>query len=79
MTSLIIINMKDKLLLMCTCTWVEIWTAIGVTSYLIYLQNYALASIAASLFAPLIGFHFLMDRISRKDERIVRRLSGLGD
>jgi len=79
LTSLIIINMKDKLLLMCTCTWIEIWTAIGVTSYLIYLQNYTLASIATSLFAPLIGFHFLMDRISRKDERIVRRLSRLGN
>lgn len=76
---MIIMNMKDKLLLMCTCTWVEIWTAIGVTGYLIYQQNYTLASIAASLFAPLIGFHFLMDRISRKDERIMTKLSRLGN
>ncbi len=71
--------MKGKLLTMCTCTWVEIWTAIGVTGYLIHLQNYALASIAASLFAPLIGFHFLMDRISKKEERVVRKLSRLGN
>ena len=70
-----IVIMKDKLLLMCTCTWIEIWTAIGVTGYLIYLQNYVLASIAASLFAPLIAFHFLIDRISGREEKIVRRLS----
>jgi hypothetical protein len=62
-----IIIMKEKLLLMCTCTWLEICTAVGVTAYLMYLQNYMLAAIAASVFAPLIGFHFILDTISKRE------------
>jgi hypothetical protein len=57
---------------MCTCTWLEIWTAIGITAYLLYLHSYTLAIIAASLFIPLIGFHFAMDRISKKDGCTIR-------
>jgi len=64
--------MKDKLLLMCTCTWIETRTATGITAYLIYLQSYMLAVIAASLFTPLIIFHFLMDGIPKKEENFVR-------
>lgn len=60
--------MKEKLLLMCTCTWIEIWAAVGITAYLIHLQSYMLALVAALLFAPLIGFHFIMDRMSKKQE-----------
>ena len=63
------ITIKDRLLQMCTCTWLEIYTAIGVTSYLIYLQNNKLALIAASLFAPLIGFHFVMGLISKREAK----------
>jgi hypothetical protein len=63
----------DKLLVLCTCTWIEIYTAVGVTSYLVYLQNYTVALIAASVFAPLIGFHFVVDRISKREERAPRK------
>jgi hypothetical protein len=57
------VNLKDAALQLCTCTWIEIMTGVGVTMYLLHLGNYNLAAIAAGLFAPLIGFHFVIDRL----------------
>ena len=43
-------------------------TGVGVTLYLVLaMHNYVLAALAAGLFAPLIGFHFVITLISRKD------------
>jgi len=43
-------------------------TGAGVTLYLIMvMHNYALAALAAGLFAPLIVFHFVISLLSRKD------------
>jgi len=58
-------NLKQVALQLCTCTWIEIMTGAGITLYLLYLQNYYLAGITVGLFAPLIGFHFAIDRLSK--------------
>ena len=58
-------NLKQVALQLCTCTWIEIMTGAGITLYLLYLQNYYLAAITAGVFAPLIGFHFAIDRLSK--------------
>ena len=43
-------------------------TGVGVTLYLVLaMHNYVLAALAAGLFVPLIGFHFVITLISRKD------------
>jgi hypothetical protein len=43
-------------------------TGAGVTLYLVLvMHNYLLAALAAGLFAPLIGFHFIITLISRRD------------
>jgi hypothetical protein len=39
-------------------------TGAGITLYLLYLQSYHLAAITVVVFAPLIGFHFAIDRLS---------------
>lgn len=53
--------MREKLLFLCTCTGIEIMTAIGVTGYLLYLEEPILALISTVVFAKLIVFHFIMD------------------
>ena len=58
---------KEKLLVLCTCTYLEIMTAIGVTGYLLFLNQITLAIISAAVFLPLISFHFIMDRLSKKE------------
>lgn len=58
--------MKEKLLKLCTCTAIEVLTAIGVTSYLLYLGQPILALISTVVFAKLIVFHFIMDYFDRK-------------
>ena len=58
-------NLKHIALQLCTCTWIEIMTGAGITLYLLYLQNYYLATITAGVFAPLIGFHFAIDKLSK--------------
>jgi hypothetical protein len=62
------LKLKEIGLQLCTCTWIEIMTGVGVTLYLVLaMHNYVLAVLAAGLFAPLIGFHFAITLISRKD------------
>jgi hypothetical protein len=70
-------NLKHVALQLCTCTWIEIMTGIGITLYLFYLQSYYLAMLTIVAFAPLIGFHFAIDRLSRdktgwKRDRLVK-------
>jgi hypothetical protein len=57
-------NLKHVAIQLCTCTWIEIMTGAGITLYLLYLQSYHLATLTVVVFAPLIGFHFIIDRLS---------------
>lgn len=57
-------NVKDICLQLCTCTWLEIMTCIGITLYLAYNSQYYLALITVVVFSPLIGFHFAISRLS---------------
>jgi hypothetical protein len=62
------LKLKEVGLQLCTCTWIEIMTGVGVTLYLVLaMHNYVLAALAAGLFAPLIGFHFIINLISKRD------------
>ncbi len=71
-----IIDMKEKLLRLCTCTAIEIMTAIGVTGYLLYLEEPILALISGVVFAKLIVFHFIMDYYDKKSsKKIYQNLS----
>lgn len=63
-------SLKAIALKLCTCTWIEIMTGIGVTLYLAYLHEYRLATLSACLFSPLIGFHFAIDRLSGKEPNV---------
>jgi len=58
---------KEIALQLCTCTWLEIMTCIGVTLYLLYNSEYNLALITMVVFSPLIGFHFAISRTSNDD------------
>jgi hypothetical protein len=70
------VNLKSVALQLCTCTWIEIMTGAGIAFYMLYLQNYMLAVVTVAAFAPLIGFHFAVDRIkpgnSGQKSRVVR-------
>lgn len=67
--------MKEKLLCLCTCTGIEIMTAIGVTTYLLYLGESILALISTVVFAKLIIFHFIMDYYDKKSRKPSQSLS----
>lgn len=58
-------NLKLVALQLCTCTWIELMTGSGITLYLLYLHNYYLAALTAGVFAPLIAFHFAIDKLSK--------------
>ena len=57
--------MKHRLLFLCTCTGLELMTALGVTAYLTYLGQTTLALISAIIFAKIIVFHFVVDIYDR--------------
>lgn len=61
------IGLKYIALQLCTCAWIEVMTGVGIILYLLSLKSYMLAAITAVVFAPLIGFHFVMVRISKSD------------
>ena len=67
--------MREKLLGLCTCTVIEIMTAIGVISYLLYLNEPILALISTVVFAKLIIFHFIMDYYDKKQRKSSQTLS----
>ena len=65
------LKLKEIGLELCTCTWIEIMTGAGITLYLVVaMHNYVLAALAAGLFAPLIGFHFVITLISKRDDLV---------
>jgi len=71
-----IIDMKEKLPRLCTCTAIEVMTAIGVIGYLLYLEESILALISGVVFAKLIVFHFIMDYYDKKSsKKIYQNLS----
>ena len=67
-----ILNMIKDLkyigLQLCTCTWIEIMTGIGISLYMLYLHSYMLAVLTAALFVPLIGSHFVLSKISQSED-----------
>ena len=68
--------MKERLLSLCTCTAIEVMTAIGVTGYLLYLGQPILALISSVVFAKLIVFHFIIDYYDKKtSKKISQNLS----
>ena len=60
--------LKYLALQLCTCTWIEIMTGAGITLYLLYLHSFMLAALTLAVFAPLIGFHFVMARMSKSED-----------
>lgn len=64
---------KEKFLWFCTCTALEILTAAGVTTYLVYIGQTTIALISAIVFAKVIVFHFAIELY----ERLKRRKSFL--
>jgi hypothetical protein len=67
-------NLKHVAMQLCTCTWIEIMTGAGITLYLLYLQSCHLAALTVVVFAPLIGFHFTIDRLSSNKSEPSSRL-----
>ena len=67
--------MREKIVCLCTCTSIEIMTVVGVTSYLIYLNETILALISSVVFAKLIIFHFVMDYYDKKSEK--KKMNGM--
>jgi hypothetical protein len=62
------LRLKEIGLKLCTCTWIEIMTGVGVVLYLVLAMNdYILAGLATGLFAPLIVFHFAITLISKRN------------
>lgn len=61
-------NLKQVGLALCTCTWIEIMTGIGITLYLLYLSQFNLALITIAVFSPLVGFHFAVSKLAKLDE-----------
>lgn len=59
------LGMKQRLLFLCTCTGLELMTAIGVTAYLTYLGQTTLALISAVILSKVIVFHFVIDVYDR--------------
>ena len=68
-------SVKDKLLSLCSCTALEIMTALGVTGYLVYLDEPILALISTVVFAKLIVFHFIMDFYDKRMKKKSQYLS----
>ena len=60
--------MANKFLFLITCTGIELATAIGVTGYLLYLEENILAMISGIVFAKLIVFHFIMDYFDKRSK-----------
>ncbi len=60
-------NLKYVALQLCTCTWIEVMTCIGIASYVVYIHSYNLAILTLIVFAPLIVFHFAITKLSKKE------------
>ena len=64
--------MKEKLCWLCTCTGIELMTAIGVTLYLVYIAEITLAIISLVIFSKIIVFHFVFDYFDKRKNSIVK-------
>jgi len=53
-------------LCLCSCTVIELMTAVGVTAYLLYLNEFILAFIASLVFSKVIVFHFIIDYYDKR-------------
>ncbi len=60
-------RLKEIGLQLCTCTWIEIMTCIGIALYLLYNSEYYLVLITILVFSPLIGFHFAVSRTNKEE------------
>ena len=67
-------NLKEKLCFLCSCTALEIITAIGVTGYLFYTEDIVLSLISLVVFGKLIIFHFIMDYFDKHNQKHVGSL-----
>lgn len=68
-------HMNHKIQCLCTCTGIEIITALGVTGYLLYLEEFILGLISTIVFAKLIAFHFIMEYYDKKIQKKSQGLS----
>jgi hypothetical protein len=62
-----VVGLKRIAMQLCTCTWIEIMTGLGIVMYMLYLGNYMLAGVTAAAFAPLVIFHFAMTRLPKSN------------
>ena len=60
---MISVDFKNIGLQLCTCTYIEIMTAVGISLYLLSTHNYSLAILSALIFTPLIAFHYVISRL----------------
>jgi len=58
------IDFKGIGLQLCTCTYIEIMTGLGISLYLLFMHNFTLSVLSAIIFAPLIVFHYVISRLS---------------
>jgi hypothetical protein len=57
------LDFKTIGLKLCTCTYIEIMTGLGISMYLLFIHNNTLSLLSAIIFAPLIVFHYIISRI----------------
>ena len=57
------LDFKNIGLQLCTCTYIEIMTGLGISLYLLFIHHYTLSVLNAIIFAPLIVFHYVISRI----------------
>jgi hypothetical protein len=65
--------LKKIALELCTCTWIEILTGVGITLCLFFgLNDPKLAVLTVCLFAPLIAFHFAVSSLLPRRKNIIK-------
>ncbi len=62
--------MREKLLWFCSCTALEIMTAVGLTGYLLLTKENTLAIIVVIVFSKILVLHFVVDYYDKKKQKI---------
>lgn len=62
--------MREKLLWFCSCTALEIMTAVGLTGYLLLTKEITLAIIVVIVFSKILVLHFVVDYYDKKKQKI---------
>ena len=57
--------------MLCTCTWLEVMTAVGVSGYLLFLGEFTLSLVAILVFSKVIVFHFIIDYYDKRKRQPV--------